>query len=51
MTKRTVRIALTKMLDCNRCGRPTTHTLYDVESKIYKCNVCGTNVEQKSKKR
>lgn len=50
MAKRIVKIALTKTLDCNRCGRPTVHTLYDSENKIYKCNVCGTNVEQKSKK-
>ena len=36
-----------KRIDCSRCGRPTTHTLYNAEDKIYKCTICGTEVQLK----
>lgn len=26
---------------CTRCGQVTSHTLFNKEEKIYKCNICG----------
>ena len=37
----------TKKIECSRCGQVTTHTLYNPETKIYKCNICGTVVQLK----
>lgn len=36
-----------KKIECSRCGVLTTHTLYDSETKAYKCNVCGTITQLK----
>lgn len=41
------RVVSTKKIECSRCGRVTTHTLYNAESKVYKCNICGTEVSVK----
>lgn len=44
--KRSARRAqLVKTLNCDRCGLPTTHTLYDAENKIYKCTICGSVIK------
>lgn len=31
-----------KLVNCTRCGRETSHTLFDYDNRLYKCNVCGT---------
>lgn len=49
MTKKR-RAASVKKIECSRCGISTMHTLYDAETKTYKCNICGTEVKLKTKK-
>lgn len=44
--KRARRIESVKVMNCDRCGLPTTHTLYDSDSKIYKCTICGSTVNR-----
>lgn len=36
--KRTV---YTRVMNCSRCNSDTTHSLFDKENKLYKCNICG----------
>lgn len=31
-----------RVMSCDRCGQPTAHTLFNYETKAYKCNICGT---------
>lgn len=47
MTKSKRRIVSTKKIECSRCGRLTTHTLYNAETKTFKCNICGTQTQLK----
>ena len=30
-------------------GRDTTHTLFDYDNRLYKCNVCGTVYTKRGK--
>lgn len=39
------RIQSVRILNCDRCGLPTTHTLYDAENKIYKCTICSSVIK------
>lgn len=39
--------ASVKTIICVRCGKPTSHTLYNSETKTYKCNICGTETKIK----
>lgn len=39
------RIQSVRTLNCDRCGLPTTHTLYDAKNKIYKCTICGSVIK------
>lgn len=43
--KRVRKPSSVKTINCDRCGLPTTHTLYDTDNKIYKCNICGSTVK------
>lgn len=38
-----------KLMNCVRCGRDTTHTLFDYDNGLYKCNVCGTVYTKRGK--
>lgn len=40
----------TKKLDCIRCGLTTTHSLFDHENRIWKCNVCDIVYVPKNKR-
>lgn len=40
------RVESVKVMNCDRCGLPTTHTLYDSENKVYKCTICGSTVKR-----
>lgn len=31
-----------RVMNCDRCGQPTVHTLFDYETKAFKCNICGS---------
>lgn len=43
--KGTKRIQSVRTLSCDRCGLPTTHTLYDAGNKVYKCTICGSVIK------
>lgn len=43
--KGTRRVQSVRVLDCDRCGLPTTHTLYNAENKVYKCTICGSVIK------
>ena len=45
LKKKGKNIQTTRTIKCYRCNRVTTHTLYDAENKIYKCNICGSVVK------
>lgn len=31
-----------RVMNCDRCGQVTAHTLFNYETKVYKCNICGS---------
>lgn len=31
-----------RVMNCDRCGQATVHTLFNYETKVYKCNICGS---------
>lgn len=31
-----------RVMNCDRCGQHTVHTLFNYETKAYKCNICGS---------
>ena len=37
--KKTAKYTVTKL--CPDCGRKTSFSLFDRESKTYRCNICG----------
>lgn len=43
--KRVRKPSSVETINCDRYGLPTTHTLYDTDNKIYKCNICGSTVK------
>lgn len=45
LKKSTRRVQSIRTLSCDRCGLPTTHTLYDAENRIYKCTICGNTIK------
>lgn len=30
-----------KQIYCERCGKVTTHSVYDLQNRLYRCNICG----------
>lgn len=40
--KTKIRFSPSKLMYCTRCGCTTTHMVYDLEKKIYKCILCKT---------
>lgn len=41
------KVKKTVVVKCERCGRETTHSLMDAETRTYRCNICGTYIVKK----
>ena len=45
--KRKRKATSTRVIYCTRCGKNTTHSLYNTEEVIYRCVICGSLIEKK----